>query len=120
MQCRGGKAEWKENASGIEFECGSERIILRKHVKEATESGFFVIIEKDGLYALGSRKLRVRHIDGGMQLTLNEDESSVIFLLNLCFPFVCRSRQSGDSIRTGDGSLKAVDRIGMKLQLSRI
>ncbi|MBR6153946.1 MAG: tRNA lysidine(34) synthetase TilS [Treponema sp.] len=106
-----GKAEWKENASGIEFECGSERIILRKHVKEATESGFFVIIEKDGLYALGSRKLRVRHIDGGMQLTLNEDESSVIFLLNLCFPFVCRSRQSGDSIRTGDGSLKAVSRI---------
>lgn len=106
-----GKAEWRENAAGIEFECGSERIILRKHVKEATESGFFIIIEKDGLYALGSRKLRVRHIDGGMQLTLNEDESSVIFLLNLCFPFVCRSRQSGDSILAGDGSLKSVSRI---------
>ena len=46
-----------------------------------------------------------------MQLTLNEDESSVIFLLNLCFPFVCRSRQSGDSILAGDGSLKSVSRI---------
>lgn len=102
---------WKENASGLEFECGRERISIRKHVKEATESGFFVIIEKDGLYALGSRKLRVRHTDDGMQLTLNEDESSVIFLLNLCFPFVCRSRQSGDSILTGDGSMKPVARI---------
>lgn len=111
MDDAGKKVEWTENVSGLEFECGLDRIIIRKHVKEATESGFFVTIEKDGLYALGSRKLRVRHTDGGMQLTLNEDESSVIFLLNLCFPFVCRSRQSGDSILAGDGSLKSVSKI---------
>lgn len=104
---------WHEEASGIEVFCKDARIFVQKARKLATESGFFVIIEKDGMYPVGDCILSVSRCGSDMVLSSQKKgfPKSVISLAGLGFPFVCRSRQSDDSIKSADGSMKSVSKI---------
>ena len=104
---------WAEEACGIQIFCHDARIFVQKRKKSATESGFFVIMEKSGRYCAGDWQIDVA-LQGNRTVLLcgkRDGEKSALVLENLGFPFAFRSRQSGDQVRTSDGSFRTVAKI---------
>ena len=93
---------------GLEFSFCNGRFLIQKKRKVATESGFFVIIEKNGSYQAGEISFEVFLHDDGIFLGT---DSSEICLKNLKFPFVFRSRQPDDFVKNSDGSFRQVSKI---------
>ncbi|WP_296662927.1 MULTISPECIES: tRNA lysidine(34) synthetase TilS [unclassified Treponema] len=93
---------------GLEFSFCNGRFLIQKKRKVATESGFFVIIEKKGSYQAGEISFEVFSHDDGIFL---RTDSSEICLKNLKFPFVFRSRQPDDFVKNADGSFRQVSKI---------
>ncbi|MBB5217900.1 tRNA lysidine(34) synthetase TilS [Treponema rectale] len=99
------------------FSCEAGGICIRKEngrvyvgVKklEATETGFSVIIEKEGSFSAGDYFIEAGKSDDAVHLICNGKE---IVLDKLEFPFAFRSFQVSDRIRKADGTYKNVSRI---------
>ena len=111
------KSDWAENSSGAEVLCSKGRIFVRKVQKVATESGFFAIITKEGIVRAGnwtlvvSKRAGMMHMELEHALSQNGSAPFSVDVEGLEFPFAFRSRQSGDSIKTASGSLKALSGI---------
>lgn len=93
---------------GLEFSFCNGRFLIQKKRKVATESVFFVIIEKNGIYQAGEISFEVFSHDDEIFL---RTDSSEICLKNLKFPFVFRSRQPDDFVKNADGSFRQVSKI---------
>ena len=104
---------WKINSSGLEAEKRGGRIYLRKRLRQATETCFSVTIERHGSYRAGEWRIRTVETDGGISLGLsrNSGPETVIFMGKLCFPFMVRSRQMDDSVKTASGTYRQVSKI---------
>ena len=104
---------WKENACGIVFFERKNRIFVRKLKKEATEIGFFVIIDANGLYSLLEMQVCVEQKSDGICLIAFEDneEKGSAFVKGLTFPFLLRTKQQGDVIKTAGGLQKSLAHI---------
>ncbi|MGN0728617.1 tRNA lysidine(34) synthetase TilS [Treponema sp.] len=96
------------DCGGLEFSVSGGKILIQKKRKIATESVFFAIIEKPGLYQAGEFSFEVFSHEGKICIKLN---SSEICLERLSFPFVFRSRQPDDFVKNADGSFRQVSRI---------
>lgn len=105
--------EWKENAHGIVFFERKMRIFVRKVKKEATEIGFFAIIDRNGLYDVAHLHVMVEQKSDGMSLCAFEDNTKMgaVSIVGLNFPFVFRSRQQGDCIYSANGVQKSLAKI---------
>ncbi|MCR5080901.1 MAG: tRNA lysidine(34) synthetase TilS [Treponema sp.] len=93
------------SSCGIDFIINEKAVVIQKSKKIATEEGFFAIIEEDGVYTCLGLEFCVKTGHGAVVLSC---ENSTIVLENLEFPFVFRSRQSGDKILSAEGNLKNV------------
>lgn len=93
------------SSCGIDFIINEKAVVIQKSKKIATEEGFFAIIEEDGVYSCSGLEFCVKAGHGALVLSC---ENSTIVLENLEFPFVFRSRQSGDKILSAEGNLKNV------------
>ena len=109
-------------ASGIAVHFQDSRVLICKTTKErstnlATEHGFFAIITKDGVFEAGGFRVQVSSIKkdacdgGGSGGILLESGGAALFLEGLCFPFVFRSRQTGDVVRCADGSFRSAAKV---------
>lgn len=98
----------KEFSRGLEFSLGGGRFFIAKKSRVATEEGFFVIMEEDGIFKAGDLTLCVKKIDGGLYL---ESKGISLELADLNFPIAVRSRQSGDFVECNDGSHRSVSKI---------
>ena len=70
-------------------------------------------MEKSGRYCAGDWQIDVA-LQGNRTVLLcgkRNGEKSALVLENLGFPFAFRSRQSGDQVRTSDGSFRTVAKI---------
>lgn len=103
-----GRAGRTAECGGIEVRFLDGRIFIQKKQKIATETGFFVIIETEGIYQAGI--MQAEAVSSGGSMTIRVD-SAEITLENVRFPFVFRSRQPGDAVRTADGSLRSASKI---------
>ena len=108
--CRDRRSVWQEQASGVQVSCDGRHIFIcrEKGQNLATESGFLVIIKRLGTYRLASLDFAVGQ--EGEDMVLSTAESSVR-IPRLGFPFMVRSRQTGDLIKAADGSERPVARI---------
>lgn len=103
--CLEKKSVFSDSCCGIVFLIRDGIVVLQKSKKIATEEGFFAIIEEDGVYSCS-----------GLEFSVRSDHESVVFICGgstmvlegLEFPFVIRSRQSGDRILSADGSFRNV------------
>lgn len=96
------------SACGISMVAEKDIICIQKNVKPATESVFFVIIEKNGTYALGDLVVEVSSEGKAVSLSCG---NKTVSLGNTGFPFVIRSRQSGDEFLRPDGTYRSVSKI---------
>lgn len=84
------------------------RVYIGAKKLEATETGFSVIIENEGICFAGDYLIEVKKSCGAVHLSCNGKE---IILEKLEFPFAFRSFQVSDRIRKADGTYKNVSRI---------
>lgn len=98
----------KAECGGIGFGFKDGRIFIQKKQKIATETGFFVIIEKEGIYPAGA--IQVEAVSSGGKTAVRVHSAEIV-LEQVRFPFIFRSRQPGDVVRTADGSLRSVSKI---------
>lgn len=110
-----------EESAGIVVTVHDGRVFVQKKAKDATESGFFVIIKQIGEYEAGPYLIRVNRSEEGIVLSAerawcletdaNVTPADTIILPKISFPFAVRSRQPGDEIVNADGSLRSVSSI---------
>lgn len=101
--CPGGIA--LRSLSGVEVRFSGERITVSPCAGRATEQGFFVIIDKEGVFAAGPHRLEVDKGDDGIVLKMND---STLALKDLEFPFAFRSREPGDEVKGSGGAIRSV------------
>lgn len=95
--------------NGIKVCLNSESLEIKKIKKMATTYGFFVIIEKDGLYNFDFGKLFVKNCQSSFaQLEFVTNNEQNYYLNNVPVPFVFRSRQILDFVLTKTKSKKSV------------
>lgn len=104
----GGTVKASEFSSGIQFSLKDGIVKIEKKSKVATETGFSVIIEEPGKFFAGFLEVDVSRRDGGICI---DSGHSSIFIPSMDFPFVFRSRQSGDKISLGNGDVRNVSGI---------
>ena len=108
-----------ESVAGIECVQENELLYIRKKIVQATERGFFVIIERVGEYKSGPWIIKVSEIQNcKIELSAEncecENQNKVrktIQLDGLKFPFAIRSKQPDDEIKDSSGSMRSVSRI---------
>jgi len=102
-------ARWQESVAEVLVTADNGKLFVGKAKKIATESGFLAIIRNDGDYTLSALHLRVKASKSGEHSGMElQARSSAIFVPALHFPFIIRSRQAGDVIRTAGGGSKTV------------
>lgn len=111
-------SDCNECAIGISFMTEQGRLYIEKKTKDATESGFFVIMKEVGSFAAGRWSVSVSTSssktsgDGGMVLSVrNGAVQDKLVLPGLSFPFAVRSLQPGDEVLSADGTMKGVRKI---------
>lgn len=100
----------------LEARIDSTKITVSKKLKDATESGFFVIIKENGSVQAGPWNIEISSLGNGTSIELsakNEEFNAegTVVLKDVKFPFAIRSRQPGDSIEAADKSNRFVQKI---------
>lgn len=106
-------------AAGVRARSANGVIFIQKKIKDATESGFFVIIKEIGRYEAGPWLFTVKKNEANDAIAIEAErisssseeilcEGQAITLATVSFPFAIRSRQPGDVIKTAAGQMKSV------------
>ncbi len=100
----------KISFSDISARTEKEKLFLKIGEKQATESGFFAIINEEGVFDFDGFSLEVRKVKNRA-----ECDSAEIFVcgkdsvrLEMTLPFVARSREIGDKVLSAEGLEKSV------------
>ena len=83
-------------------------ICFEKKIIKATETGFFVTINSEGFYSVQDYLFEVKKFEN--QIKIFCDEKQIDFA-NLEFPFVIRTKQTGDEIEDSSKHFKALSKI---------
>lgn len=94
--------------NGLFFSKKKNFVYILKNTKLATEKVFFVIIEEDGTFYVGDKRFSVSSLNGSKKISC---EDKILQIDNITYPFVFRSRQSGDFIKTANDSQKSVSKV---------
>ena len=97
-------------ACGIQITFNENYVSVKKKKNLATESCFFAIIEKSGVYdfTFGSMTVEIKNNRAFINLIGKEGS---FYAEGLSVPFCIRSRHLSDSIKTADGTFKSVSDI---------
>ena len=97
-------------ACGIQITFNENYVSVKKKKNLATESCFFAIIEKSGVYdfTFGSMSVEIKNNRAFINLIGKEGS---FYAEGLSVPFCIRSRHLSDSIKTADGTFKSVSDI---------
>ena len=97
-------------ACGIHITFDENHVSVKKKKNLATESCFFAIIEKSGVYdfTFGSMSVEIKNDKAFINLIGKEGS---FYTEGLSVPFCIRSRRLSDSIKTADGTFKSVSDI---------
>lgn len=114
-------------ATGFEANVLEDSLCIKKIAEKATDTGFYVVIEKCGKYLLPHGKLKVEGTEkivltyfADSEIELTEVEFTENVAKENCFeirapklklPFCIRSREAGDEIISGNGNLRNVSDI---------
>ena len=95
---------------GIQITFNENYVSVKKKKNLATESCFFAIIEKSGVYdfTFGSMTVEIKNNRAFINLIGKEGS---FYAEGLSVPFCIRSRHLSDSIKTADGTFKSVSDI---------
>lgn len=95
---------------GIHITFNENYVSVKKKKNLATESCFFAIIEKSGVYdfTFGSMSVEIKNDKAFINLIGKEGS---FYAEGLSVPFCIRSRRLSDSIKTADGTFKSVSDI---------
>ena len=95
---------------GIHITFDENYVFVKKKKNLATESCFFAIIEKSGVYdfTFGSMTVEIKNNRAFINLIGKEGS---FYAEGLSVPFCIRSRHLSDSIKTADGTFKSVSDI---------
>lgn len=111
----GNAGPWSETCGMVCVRFDGKRISVQRKAPVATESGFFVIVERGGLYVAGPWSFSVS--DGGTVSGLSFEGGDFApcaregDLLTVRFPFVFRSLMPGDRVRDSGGRMRGVSGI---------
>ena len=97
--------------SGICITVDSAIISVEKNITDATERGFFVIIEKFGEYNLQCGRFKVQPVLDDIRIYISDGQNEGIMVQGLRFPFCIRSLEPGDEVLTSGGGMKSVSKI---------
>ncbi len=126
------RKSWQENSSGINVTAGDKLIFVQKTLREATEQGFFVIIERNGVYEFDDFSLEISEWSefrvSGVKIFLKKKSfmpgsgkcEREIFIGNIGFPFIIRSRQTGDCVKGSSGKTKSLTKIFEEWKCGRL
>lgn len=99
----------KISFSDISARTAGGKLFLKICEKQATESGFFAIINEDGVFDFDGFSLEARCEKNDLAEVLVRGEKSV--RLEIPLPFVVRSREIGDAVLNAEGLEKSVSDI---------
>ena len=102
--------QFSSYACGIHITFNENYVSVKKKKNLATESCFFAIIEKSGVYDFTFGSMTVEIKNGRAFINLIGKEGS-FYAEGLSVPFCIRSRHLSDSIKTADGTFKSVSDI---------
>lgn len=105
-----GKKKIDITFSDIVFFADNEKIGIKKNEIVATDSCFFVIIEKDICFSVFSFNVEVHIVEERAQVSIASEKDKVL-LEDVPIPFCIRSRQQNDFVRTSGGGKKSVSDI---------
>jgi len=102
--------QFSSYACGIQITFDENYVSVKKKKNLATESCFFAIIEKSGVYdfTFGSMSVEIKNDKAFINLIGKEGS---FYAEGLSVPFCIRSRRLSDSIKTADGTFKSVSDI---------
>ena len=102
--------QFSSYACGIQITFNENYVSVKKKKNLATESCFFAIIEKSGVYdfTFGSMTVEIKNNRAFINLIGKEGS---FYAEGLSVPFCIRSRHLSDSIKTADGTFKSVSDI---------
>lgn len=102
--------QFSSYACGIQITFNENYVSVKKKKNLATESCFFAIIEKSGVYdfTFGSMTVEIKNNRAFINLIGKEGSFCAE---GLSVPFCIRSRHLSDSIKTADGTFKSVSDI---------
>lgn len=99
--------KWQVHACGVSFHRCGGKILCQKTQNEATETGFTVILERDGMYELPG--MLVSAVRQGTSLVLKDCAAgNAICLRQVCYPIMARSAWTGDCVETAKRATKSV------------
>lgn len=97
-----------ECCAGLSFSLRNGKFNIEKKCRVATEEGFSAIIEESGTFYASGLSFSAAEENGYMVISCGCKKISIP---GLRFPFVFRSRQSGDEIKTAGGTFRSVSKI---------
>ena len=107
-----------KEACGIEIFCKETRVFVRKKIIMATESGFSVIIERNGAVETEFANFSVTYFENFSEMgngmffeTIISGEKKELFVPKLQFPFILRNYQIADTVLSSNGTEKSVSKI---------
>lgn len=99
----------KKTAGNLLFCFDGKKIEIKKNQLLATDSSFFVIIDKDVQFSAGSCDVFVRLAGDKKSAKIAfSSEKDEVSLVDVPVPFCVRSRQQDDFVRSADGGKKSL------------
>lgn len=99
----------KKIAGNLLFCFDGKKIEIKKNGLLATESSFFVIIDKDMQFSAGAFDVFVELSENRKSAKISfSSEKDEVSLENVLVPFCVRSRQQDDFVRSADGGKKSL------------
>ncbi len=99
----------KKSAGNLLFCFDGKKIEIKKNQLLATDSSFFVIIDRDIQFSAGSCDVFVRLAGDKKSAKISfSSEKDEVSLENVPVPFCVRSRQQDDFVRSADGGKKSL------------
>ena len=105
---RAGDGPWAESCAGVAVTLDGDSLRVGREEGGPSERGFCVVVREEGVYEAGGLAVsvfRAAPAAGGAVLEAGGDS---LRLPALSFPFLLRSRQPGDQVAAGDGSMRSV------------
>ncbi len=102
----------KKTAGNLLFSFDGKKIEIKKKGLIATESSFFVIIDKDMQFSFAAGEVFVKLAENKKSAKISFfSEKDEVSLENVPVPFCVRSRQPDDFVRAADGGKKSLSDI---------
>lgn len=99
----------KKSAGNLLFCFDGKKIEIKKNGLLATESSFFVIIDKDMQFSVGALDVFVELSENRKSAKISfSSEKDEVSLENVPVPFCVRSRRQDDFVRSADGGKKSL------------